>query len=280
MPFCVTHGEKEKSFRFCPDCGAPLKDSEDNGAPVGAAGYTIADDHPADQNSDVQSQWSGEIREYPDAESDRQQIPRWQQIGIEMVFIPAGEFLCGDVKERVSLPEYGIAKTPVTNAQYQAFIQATGHRTPRYWYRGVIPQGKEHHPVVGLNDEDIQDFCAWLGLRIPTQREWEKAARGADGRDFPWGNQGPTATRCNFDGNVGGATPVGQYPTGASPYGLLDMAGNVWELCLDPDGQTHQPSIFRGGCWLSDINGVRTWSRGFGPVDGSDTTGFRCAKSP
>lgn len=278
MPYCFTHGEKEKHFRFCPDCGQPLQGLEDGILRSGTPGQTSAD-HAAGLSPDVQAQQRAETEDYPRAEVERQQKPRWQQIEIEMIRIPAGEFLFGDVKEKVYLPEYWIAKTPVTNAQFRAFIEATGHRTPRYWSKGRIPQGKDHHPVAGLDREDVQHFCAWLGLRLPTQREWEKAARSTDGRDFPWGNQAPDAARCNFDGNVGDTTPVGHYSMGTNPYGLLDMAGNVWELCLDSDEQDRQHSIFRGGCWLSDINGVRTWSRGFGPADGAETTGFRCAKS-
>jgi formylglycine-generating enzyme required for sulfatase activity len=166
----------------------------------------------------------------------------------EMILIPAGEFLMGsdpsmdkDARDNeqpqhtLYLPDYYLARTPVTNAQYAAFVQDTGHRQPYHWESGKLPEGKEDHPVIYVSWHDAVTYCDWLTevigkpYRLPSEAEWEKGARGSDGRIYPWGNQWD-AGRCNSkEGGKGDTTPVWAYPQGASPYGLLDMAGNVWE---------------------------------------------------
>ena len=200
----------------------------------------------------------------------------------EMILIPAGEFLMGsdpsidkDALDReqpqhtLYLPDYYMAKTPVTNAQYAAFVQATGHDPPRHWKGGKPPGGKEDHPVVCVSWHDAVAYCRWLTevtgkpYFLPSEAEWEKGARGSDGRIYPWGNQWD-AERCNSrEGGKGDTTPVGAYPGGASPYGLLDMAGNVWEWTrsvykgypYNPnDGReglvAEGPRVLRGGSWF------------------------------
>ena len=174
-------------------------------------------------------------------------VPR-QPFEPEVLLIPAGEFLMGSDPEQdkhaygdeqpqhtLNLPDYYLAKTPVTNAQYLAFVQATDHREPQHWEQGKPPAGKVDHPVVKVSWDDVVAYCRWLAeatgkpYRLPSEAEWEKGARGADGRIWPWGNRWDPQ-RCNSsEGGKGGPTPVGAYPQGASPYGCLDMAGNVWE---------------------------------------------------
>jgi formylglycine-generating enzyme required for sulfatase activity len=166
----------------------------------------------------------------------------------KMIPIPAGEFLMGsDPKQdqraedreqpqhTLYLPDYYLAQTPVTNAQYQAFVEATAHRTPQHWQNGLPPHGKADHPVVHVSWFDALAYCRWLAevtgkpTRLPSEAEWEKGARGDDGRLYPWGNQW-NAQCCNTqESALDDTTPVGAYPQGASPYGLLDMVGNVWE---------------------------------------------------
>jgi formylglycine-generating enzyme required for sulfatase activity len=178
----------------------------------------------------------------------------WEKDGKEMVRVPAGEFLYGDDKQKMSQPEFWIDKTPVTNGEFAHFVQAAGYKTTAeqkgsgYAYTGsewketkgadwrhpggpkTDIQSKADHPVVQVSWEDAVAYAKWAGKRLPTEQEWEKAARGTDGRAYPWGEQEPTRELCNFGENEKDTTPVGKYsPQGGSPYGCVDMAGNVWE---------------------------------------------------
>ncbi len=193
------------------------------------------------------------------AEEERRKASRWPvcwKIGIDLVRIPAGGFLYGDDKQCIYLPEYWIAKTPVTNRQYKAFVDTTGYRAPDHWQGGKIPAGKEDHPVVFVSWDDAGAFCQWAGVALPNEQQWEKAARGTDGRTYPWGDAVPNKHRCNFHSEVGGTTQVRKYPAGASPYGLLDMAGNVWEWCADWN-MKNGDRVKRGGSCLDNANWVR-----------------------
>jgi len=216
-------------------------------------------------------------------------IERPQPFEPEMVLIPAGEFLMGSdpsvdqdayddeqPQHTLYLPDYYLAKTPVTSAQYAAFVQATGHEEPEDWKGGKPPRGKEDHPVVYVSWHDAVAYCRWLSevtgktYRLPSEAEWEKGARGSDGRIYPWGNQWD-AKRCNSDeGGKEDTTPVGAYPQGASPYGLLDMAGNVFEWTRSikkdypynsEDGrenfEAEGPRVLRGGAFGNDRRYVR-----------------------
>jgi formylglycine-generating enzyme required for sulfatase activity len=182
----------------------------------------------------------------------------------EMVPIPAGEFLMGSDPEKdkaalddeqpqhsLCLPEYHIARTPVTNAQYLQFVKATGHRMPDHWQDGKPPRGEEHHPVVNVSWYDAMEYCRWLSgftgkpYRLPSEAEWEKGARGTDGRVYPWGDKWDSS-RCNTrESSPGDITAVATYPQGASPYGLLDMAGNVWEWTISLWRESWQSPTFR-----------------------------------
>ncbi len=208
------------------------------------------------------------------------QIPIWQKIGIEMVAIPAGEFLYGDDKEKMHLPEFYLARTPVTNAQYQAFVDATGHRIPDHWEDGEITAGKENHPVVRVSWEDALEFCEWAGCRLPTEQEWEKGARGTDGREYPWGD-GWEPGRCNtMQASIQNTTPVGKYPGGASPYGLLGMADNVCEWCQEWYDEEHKYKVLRGCSWGIDHYWARSAYRFRDVPDFAHfISGFRCGVS-
>jgi len=247
-----------------------------------------------------------------------------EPIPLSLVRVPAGEFVMGgvlakdrDAREdelparRVDLPEFHIGKYPVTNLQYQAFVQATGRQVPDHWEGlGGIPTGKEHHPVVRVAWGEARAFCAWLSretgqpFRLPTEAEWEKAARGTDGRIYPWGDEPPVEDRCNFGQNVddGDTTVVDRYsPYGDSPYGCADMAGNVWEWCQSihmpypyqaDDGREEVEAgweglegapgrVVRGGAWYSGPADVRCACR-YGNYPGAryGDVGFRVCVAP
>ncbi len=166
---------------------------------------------------------------------------------LDFVLIPAGEFVMGSKKNvdskseadempqhRLDVSDYYMMRYPVTNAQYAQFLQESSRRMPFFWLEGEAFAVKADHPVVGVTFLDAAAFCVWaakktgLPVRLPTESEWEKAARGSDGRLYPWGNRWE-AGRCNTaDANLGGTTAVGQFsPQGDSPFGITDMAGNV-----------------------------------------------------
>jgi len=191
--------------------------------------------------------------------------------GMEMVYVPAGEFLMGSDEYKneqpphtVDIDGYWIYKTPVTVAQYRAFCRATGRdmpSAPDWVWRNI-------HPVVNVNWDDAQAYATWAGATLPTEAQWEKAARGTDGRVYPWGNDWDAGkVQCSKIEvrDAERTAPVGRYPAGASPYGCLDMSGNVWEWCADwydKDYYQNAPTLnptgpatgtkrsLRGGSWL------------------------------
>jgi formylglycine-generating enzyme len=160
--------------------------------------------------------------------------------GAEMVWVPAGDFLMGSKEDegatherpqrKVYLDGYWIYKYPVTVAQYRRFCLATDRSMPH-------PPGwgwKDVHPMVMVNWQDAADYAKWAGASLPTEAQWEKAARGTDGRTYPWGDTWDSSKCANsVNERLWNTRPVGSYPTGASPYGAMDMAGNVWEWCAD-----------------------------------------------
>ena len=235
----------------------------------------------------------------------------------EMVLIPAGEVTIGtdektdltfgnEVDSHVVFVEtFYIDKYEVTNGQYAKFLSETGHRKPKF---GDNPSlNAPDQPVVGVNWEDAEIYAKWAGKRLPTDIEWEKAARSIDGRLYPWGN-GYEASLGNFDdngqmnGNLDGygmqTAPVGSFGKGISPYGLHDMSGNVWEWVTSTLAENQVEGVLvnsksdltngkvytiRGGSWTNGPGDTRTTVFYVYPAqcsDHSSSVGFRCAKTP
>jgi formylglycine-generating enzyme required for sulfatase activity len=191
----------------------------------------------------------------------------------------------------VVLPAFRIARTPVTNAQYRDFVEATDHAAPGHWAGRRPPTGLEHHPVTYVDWHDATAFCQWAGVRLLTEAEWERAARGADGRTYPWGETAPTLREANCRGWFGGTTEVGRFPAGASPFGVLDMSGEVWEWSSGrflpypwrPDDGREDPGALgprtlRGGSFNHPPEEIRCAARGRLHPDARDEyIGFRVA---
>jgi formylglycine-generating enzyme required for sulfatase activity len=229
-----------------------------------------------------------------------------------------GHFGREQPQHTVNLPEYCIGRVPVTVGEYRAFVEANAYLKPQYWTAAgwawreasnvVQPSlwdeakwsGDDRLPIVGVSWYEAYAYCRWLSeatgraYRLPTEAEWEKAARGVDGRLFPWGNAFD-ASRCNARASgFGQTTPVERFsPGGDSPYGCADMAGNASEWTLsqfrayphdaadernDPEGDTER--VIRGGSWFKPVLRTRTVSRGMNdPFFSDDDVGFRCACS-
>jgi formylglycine-generating enzyme required for sulfatase activity len=196
--------------------------------------------------------------------------------GTQLVLIPEGEFLARNPASRVRLPAYWLAVHPVTNAQYARFVADAG-------YRPAGGNGGPRHPVVGVSWDDARAYCEWAGLRLPSDLEWEKGARGVDGRTYPWGDRW-APSRCHNDRTRGGGETCGveEYPEGASPWGLEQMAGNIWEWCENSyEGADGQGKVLRGGSWNNDEEeNFRCDYRAASPADTREScVGFRCARS-
>ena len=187
----------------------------------------------------------------------------------------------------VSLDAYYIYKYEVTVAQYLAFCKATGRKQPKA--PSFNPNwSNTDHPIVNVSWDDAKAYCEWAGGSLPTEAQWEKAARGEDGRKYPWGNEwdGSRCANSVSPNSLSSTKPVGSYPSGVSPYGVHDMAGNVWEWCNDFYEEDYYKSapksgtahVLRGGSWFYiNTDDFRCSSRSISsPANRSDVIGFRC----
>ncbi len=196
----------------------------------------------------------------------------------EMVYVPAGIFLTGYEKDPVEVHAFYIDKYPITNNQYRKFMKETNYTEPAFWRNKRF--NNSNQPVVGVSWDDAVAYANWAGKRLPKEREWEKAARGTDGREYPWGNAKPDKGLAVFDLDItkGAPTNVGTHPSGISPYGCYDMSGNIWEWCEEwlTEGKYR---VVRGGSWINHMNILRCAYRSCSVPSGKDNNvGFRCVK--
>ncbi|MBC8286919.1 MAG: formylglycine-generating enzyme family protein [Nitrospinae bacterium] len=221
-----------------------------------------------------------------------------------MAYVPAGEFIMGsnerwddEAPEHVSTTDaFYIDLNEVTNADYKIFVEATKRAHPFHWPEGNLPIGKEKHPVVYVSWFDANEYCHWAGKRLPTEQEWEKAARGDEGLIYPWGNEWSLDKSNNPYKNSTGTEPVASYPEGRSPYGLYDISGNVWEWVdsyyLPHPGNPvtraeygEDKRVLKGGSWFDCLSygcglSAPTFNRSFfTPEVKNNSFGFRCAKT-
>jgi formylglycine-generating enzyme required for sulfatase activity len=209
------------------------------------------------------------------------------QISFDWIEIPAGEFLMGSnpiqpitsypdesPEHQIDLEEFFISAKPITNAQYEKFVLSTGYKKPGHWIGGVVPSQKKEHPVTYIDWDDANAFANWCGASLPSEAQWEKSARSSDGRLFPWGDAEPTNEDANFGNLIGDTTEVGIHKSGASVYGVLDLAGNVWEWTSSihreypynsndgrEDVNLWGARVVRGGNYLSAAKNIRCADR-------------------
>lgn len=236
---------------------------------------------------------------------DAQKKPEYAgKDGAPAVLIPAGSFIMGDdensPRREVFIDAFYMDKFEVTVGRYANFMQATGNVKPPEEWDTVDRRNGAELPVVGVDWHNADSYCRWAGKRLPSEAEWEKAARGSDERKYPWGNGGPTPEHARFGKPYespvykDGVTEVGRHAKGASPFGIHDLAGNVWEWVADwysesfsraearnPKGpETGTAKVMRGGGWYDGPDRLMTTQRVYSSADQRhNSSGFRCASN-
>jgi formylglycine-generating enzyme required for sulfatase activity len=236
-------------------------------------------------------------------------LPNGRTDEVELVNIPAGEFTMGHNSgydtlpvRQINLPAFSIDKYEVTNKRYKRFIDATGYKVPwsqesavaAYvwdWQKRMYPEGKGDDPVVLVSWEDAKAFCAWAGKRIPTEAEWEKAARGAKGKPYPWGNEWANGKANTSESALKQTTPAGSFKEDVSEYGVHDLAGNVSEWVeewfapypgnpMTSYEERNKYRVLRGGSWDYAHSIANGYHRQYAlPQSQMTAIGFRCVKA-
>ncbi len=326
----MTDDQRDAFVNMAENLGIDVEDAEDlidqyldeADATVNAAGATAAASKPevvsqpgaAKAEPPTQTEVSDEDPFEINETAERAQFVNYQNsVGAKMIFIPSGRFVIGtDAPDappnerpttKICVSRFYLCRFPVTNADYEAFDPTHARKRP--------PGSGDRHPVVHVSSLDAIKYCQWLSTRerkkyrLPTEAEWEYAARGTDGRKYPWGNYDRRGDLGNFadrntvfpwsdheiDDGFPESSPVGSFPLGASPFGIEDMAGNVWEWCHDyfeayrgvsrvnPKGPTSgSKRVHRGGSWKSRFQNLRATARSANvPNFSCNDLGFRVA---
>jgi formylglycine-generating enzyme required for sulfatase activity len=273
-----------------------------------------SDTDAASHSAQFEREGSLEKLEKPQDPNAGMQMPKYydeSRIGEKpnpMVLVPAGEFVMGTndrlpdegPEHKVTLPAFYIDKYEVTNLQYKQFIDATNRKSPENFRNRTFPQGKVDHPVTYVSWYDANEYCEWAGKRLPSEQEWEKAARSTDARIYPWGNdfaisRANTPQRWTVLETEGDTTPVGAFPTGVSAYGTYDMSGNVWEWTASwykphpgntriTENYGEKYKVLKGGSWWDCTFykcgiSAPSYNRSFFLQSTKNKSfGFRCAK--
>lgn len=198
--------------------------------------------------------------------------------GSVMLCVSAGTFLMGNDKDIVYVKEFYVDKHPISNIQYQKFFEETNHSKPAFFNDKRF--NNPNQPVVGVGWEDAIAYANWSGKRLPEEKEWEKAARGVDGREYPWGNFKPDKNLAIFDLDIvsGTTADIETHPSGASPYGCHDMSGSIWEWCQEWY-TVDKYRVVRGGSWINHVFILKCAYRSCSVPNGKDNNvGFRCVK--
>jgi len=197
-----------------------------------------------------------------------------------MVIVPAGSFLYGPDGREVFLDTFYIDRSPVTNAEYQRFVRETGYRPPRYAEDPRLNEPEQ--PVTGVSYADAVQYARWAGKELPAEQQWEKAARGNDGRIYPWGNDPPGTSDACFgqDPEAGAPKAAGSWPRNVSPFGAQDMCGNVWEWTSSRYRKDSEFHVVRGGSYNDPVEYLHVYYRlEAHPKDKCEVIGFRCVKN-
>ncbi len=281
-----------------------------------AGGILLADNRRSSPNQPLPLATEGLIEQAQEILSAGTEVPtatvtptpdigstRIGEDGATLVFVPAGEFIMGsDLDQeaepihRLDLDDFWIDRTEVTNAMYEKCVDAGACKQPRVTHSSSHPvyygnSKFDDYPVLRVDWHTANAYCAWAGRVLPTEAQWEKAARGTTGRIYPWGNDLPNGSLLNYNNDFGDVAKVGSYPDGASIYGVLDMAGNVFEWTSTlykqypyeagdgrEDPNSPEARVLRGGAWSSNGNFIRAISRiRSNPTNSTDYYGFRCA---
>jgi serine/threonine-protein kinase len=267
-----------------PEVAEPVPAETEEPEAVEAAAEAAEEAEPAAPPAQVESAAETRDRQVAEAAAARREATEAFIADLDVVegmqLVPAGTFIFGSGGQEVFLDSFYVDKLPITNEEYMRFVRETGYRTPRYANDSRFNKPKQ--PVVGVGFSDAQQFAKWAGKELPTELQWEKAARGTDGRPYPWGNDPPGSSDACFglDPAEGQPQPVGASLRNVSPFGVHDVCGNVWEWTKSTFAKNSEYRVVRGGSYNDPPAMLALDFRlEAHPKDKCEAIGFRCVKN-